>query len=562
MGEGGAGKAKKCESACQQKASLPIPRNALEGKSLVEVEFRAGWASVRTAVPEGTPFLDALKKAVDENGGKMVLKWHPELKAHEIVYLEMKGMALAKTTEEGIHFFLGKAGIPIIAGRDGSIGFPNGMETEVRQNANIFTIGMEKSNANPANIRELGGMYAQHGGLSISEGAMKAIAASHGGFREGETRLCGKVLVLDKECGRLFSISEFLIDEKEGSAFMRRAARERRLEGLVLPLAKGRDFFQMDGSEAKIPYLFIRLFDGSVEGELKVRYGPFPSPKAPALTNGAMKIEMAETPPGDEFGGIGGIVHAGMNSLGGGMPGNGWKGSDFCGGKPVETAADAQPMQRARGRKLGGLLPMEEPAVKSPKDAAPASEWKCQPFSVKIDAAAINKAWREPKTYKSKVIEGKAGKIRMGQAKGRGYGKEKGGNGKAEAQQNPFTQKKRRGADLPAPPAKAHKKSMQRAHPKGKEEGKKVCLLQHKGGWPAPKARKLPRGKAAFRAARKAQQERGVFEPPKEREKKRKTPQQEKNPKRRLPEPLLLRMLGVYGVKKFRARKGKRKRKQ
>ncbi|HID73095.1 TPA: hypothetical protein EYP38_04085, partial [Candidatus Micrarchaeota archaeon] len=178
-----------------------------------------------TLISDGATAQQVLAKIAKENGGGVAKFYNKKLGAHEIVAIkigdhllvkddpklvmqsdfsqfdnpgQMKVMALeaAGKSKGGLHFFLGENGIPMAAGKDGELLFPNADELRLSGQSHTIFISVVDYNANPMSINDLNDMYREQGGLKISDAARQQlehtrpgkldedeIAKSHGGMR-------------------------------------------------------------------------------------------------------------------------------------------------------------------------------------------------------------------------------------------------------------------------------------------------------------------------------------------------------------------------------------------
>ncbi|MFZ5501885.1 MAG: hypothetical protein ACOY58_08265, partial [Candidatus Micrarchaeota archaeon] len=275
----------------------------------VEIEGRLFHAFV----PQGTKFEQALDRIISKYGGGVAKLKYESMEGKEIVAVmigdrcmvkgepdkvakadfsafgesasAMREIAVehARSSRGGIHFFAGAGGIPIAAGKDGEVAFLNASEVEVGKDNRFFSVRQVDYDKDPKRISELGEGYisvtdkargAMAGGLSQDD-----LASSHGGLRSEKLMLPeSKILIFDINTQQVSTLAEFaspetgfkapqfvptMIAPQPQSAFTN--------VGIVFPTPRVDIHLPMDGSPSRIPYLFVKVFDGKLEDALNYK---------------------------------------------------------------------------------------------------------------------------------------------------------------------------------------------------------------------------------------------------------------------------------------------------
>jgi len=242
-------------------------------RPLVRFSVDIGERKFTTYVEEGTKLIDALKQLARETGGYVLLKHYEEMNASEIVAIKLGGLYLVKgdmkavdgadfqgvpdagaerealhreqertlgglgegKSEFGIHFWVGKDGIPmaILDGAKGpgleekGIAFPNAFELEVRSGMTSFRFGLVDETFNPLNLAQMNERYQGQGGLRLSQGTRDLLfgnderllreaarrplaekaAAAHGDSRS-QAILPDTTVILNMNTGEIFTETE------------------------------------------------------------------------------------------------------------------------------------------------------------------------------------------------------------------------------------------------------------------------------------------------------------------------------------------------------------------
>ncbi|MFH0738012.1 MAG: hypothetical protein V1827_05830, partial [Candidatus Micrarchaeota archaeon] len=291
------------------RAATPFLR--LFGKEMASVE--AEGKTFYALVDKGTKFEGALDRMIAKYGGGIATLKYDDMEGREIVAVmigdrcivkgepdkvaradfssfgenagAMRDFAIARSRDSkgGIHFFVGKNGIPIAVGAGGEVIFPNASEVEVGSSTSFFSIRLVDYEVDPRSMSELG-----NGSLAVSRGASSVIAEglskdemakSHGGVRSEKLMLThSKLLIYDMLSDRVATASEYangapetgfkapqfdtLIPVKEtgGAPFSN--------VGIVYATKTHAISLPMDGSTAKVPYSYVKVFDGTIQEAL------------------------------------------------------------------------------------------------------------------------------------------------------------------------------------------------------------------------------------------------------------------------------------------------------
>ena len=255
-----------------------------------------------TAIREGASADELIAKVARENGGGVAKVYYPEFKTWEIVAVKIgdvflvkgdpkkvseadfsnfpdaasvrrRAMAAASHSDGGIHFSLGQSGIPLAMTAEQGIVFPNAEELRVRKETSSIALWMTAANANPVELKDLERAYSAGGGLRISEDAQKRIASAHEGVRSEKLLLHDNLLVLDKESGEIRTASEYADRiSVEGFVAPQFQVPAYTSVGLAMPSEQGIIIAPMDASPFRIPYLFVKVFDGRLADHVSVQF--------------------------------------------------------------------------------------------------------------------------------------------------------------------------------------------------------------------------------------------------------------------------------------------------
>ena len=255
-----------------------------------------------TAIREGASAEELIEKVARENGGGVAKVYYPEFKTWEIVAVRVgdvflvkgdpkkvaeadfsnfkdaaavrrRAMAVASHSDGGIHFSLGQSGIPLAMTAEQGIVFPNAQELRVSRETSSIALWMTAANANPVELKDLERAYSAGGGLRISEDAQKRIVSAHEGVRSEKLLLHDNLLVLDKESGEIRTASEYADRIRvEGFAAPQFQTPTYTSVGLAMPSEQGVIVAPMDASPFRIPYLFVKVFDGRLVDHVSVQF--------------------------------------------------------------------------------------------------------------------------------------------------------------------------------------------------------------------------------------------------------------------------------------------------
>jgi hypothetical protein len=290
--------------------------NAFRSRQLVEASVELLGRTYRTSIREGASAEDLIEKIAKENDGGVARVYYPEFRTWEIVAVKIGDQVLVKgdpakvadadfsqfsdagrfraaalraasNSEGGIHFSIGKNGIPLAIMDNQEIAFPNAEELRIGKNTNNISLWMTSVNVNPLSLADLSQAYSSCGGLEVSRDALRKIEESHGGTRSDKLLLEDNILVLNKDTGEIFTASQF-------SAAVPSS----------LPCASS-DFFQnysirsditpaqsqsYDGNPLRNPYFTVKTFDGQLREHLRIQMNAIAeSPKLEALPTAPAK---------------------------------------------------------------------------------------------------------------------------------------------------------------------------------------------------------------------------------------------------------------------------------
>jgi hypothetical protein len=274
-----------------------------------------------TLIHDGASAERVIESIARENGGGVAKVSNKELNAMEIVAVKigrnllvkgepdkvadadfsqfdnagrMRKSALkaSKESKGGIHFFLGERGVPLAVNESGELMFPNANEFCIMgAEAGTIHIDLVDYNADPLTLRDLNGMYSDKGGIRFSQMARELVLTNfqekdliegHGGVRSEKLMLADtSVLIFDIEGGEMKTVREhsgkaegFMAPQFDVSI---QSANDPSMKmpafynvGLLLPTHLGPMLIPMDGSAVKVPYLFVKVFDGRAEDAVKV----------------------------------------------------------------------------------------------------------------------------------------------------------------------------------------------------------------------------------------------------------------------------------------------------
>ncbi|MFN7991333.1 MAG: hypothetical protein U0R44_04210 [Candidatus Micrarchaeia archaeon] len=286
-------------------APIPIAASrerqpAFSRRNIVEASVSLMGRQFRTSIREGASAEELIEKVAKENGGGVARVFYPEFNTWEIVAVKIGDRILVKDSPEkvagadfsqfgdpdqmrraavaashrssgGIHFSLGSSGIPIAVTAGQEIVFPNAEELRVGRNTRDIALWMTEFNANPLSLADLGRGYA--GGVSLSEEARRRIEESHGGMRSEKLMLEENLLVLNKDTGQILTASQFAADQRPAPDLQFISARP--IQDCPPAFVAG---LPMDGMMMKLPYFFIKTFDGAVSDLISVRFNPLIQP--------------------------------------------------------------------------------------------------------------------------------------------------------------------------------------------------------------------------------------------------------------------------------------------
>lgn len=284
---------------------------------LVKSSITINGRKFTTMIHEGASAEELIAKVAKENGGGVAKVYYPEFKTHEIVAVKigdqmivkgdpakvgegdfsefdnsdsvrMAAVAASSSSKGGIHFFVGQDGIPMAAAENQGIVFPNAQELRVNTNINSLSLAVVDYNVDPNSIRDINRLYKR--GARISRAAKEEIEQSHGGVRSEKLMLPDtSVLILSRESGDIRTASEFA-SKFNAEGFIFKPPSDNQLaiptqvqSGLRLPTDLGVMHIPLDGSSFRIPYLYVKVFDGKLTDAIKMG-APIPEPAPSALT--------------------------------------------------------------------------------------------------------------------------------------------------------------------------------------------------------------------------------------------------------------------------------------
>ncbi len=262
-------------NATHASARQNLPR--IRPPALVEASLTILNRTFTTQIREGASAEQLIEQIARENGGEVLKKYYPEFKTWEITSVRIGDVALVKSTESGIHFSLGEAGIPITVTEGEGIVFPNAEEMRIGKNTRNIALWTTSANFDPGSIRDLDDIYGTKGGITLSADARDEVSKAHGGIRSGgNIVLEDNILVLNKDTGEVLTVSQH-------------AARESVQPQPALPLVPAmapqapfpgpnpeppRLSLPDDGSRFRVPCLNICIFDGRLADQVKIQFNP------------------------------------------------------------------------------------------------------------------------------------------------------------------------------------------------------------------------------------------------------------------------------------------------
>ncbi len=258
------------------------PPLRLSGRHMVDGSVNFLGRTLRTVIHEGATVNELIEKAVKDNGGRIEKKFYPQFGTWEITSIEIDGLCLRKDVKGGLHFYIGPSGIPFAKMQDEHIVFPNGEELKVGFGTNNIYLDKTNDNFNPEKKEDFNSRYA--GGVretdaarrepgKSAEDAKKEAQQSHGGARSEKLLLPKNLLIIDKETGEICLISEHAA-KAEGFAAPQFQTPEYTSVGLTMSSGAGTIAVPMDGSSTRVPYLFVKTFDGMITDHISVRFNP------------------------------------------------------------------------------------------------------------------------------------------------------------------------------------------------------------------------------------------------------------------------------------------------
>jgi len=277
--------------------------SALLRRQMIDASVTLHGLRFTTTIREGASAEELIEKVAKENGGGVARVYYPEFRTWEIVAVKIgdlllvkgdrkkvaeadfsqfpdsmrrEAMAAASRSDGGIHFSLGSSGIPMaMAGEE--IVFPNAEELRVRKETSSIALWMTAANVNPVDLNDLARVYSASGGIRVSPDAKKQIEVAHGGVRSEKLLLEDNILVLDKDTGEIRTASEYADKIKvEGFAAPQFQTSSYTSVGLAMHCENGLIALPMDGSAHKVPYLFVKTFDGKIADHVLVQFNPLP----------------------------------------------------------------------------------------------------------------------------------------------------------------------------------------------------------------------------------------------------------------------------------------------
>ncbi|HSB46729.1 MAG TPA: hypothetical protein VLD37_01860 [Candidatus Bilamarchaeum sp.] len=299
-------------------------QDAFRGRQLVEASVEMLGRTYRTNIREGASAEDLIEKIAKENDGGVAKVYYPEFRTWEIVAVKIgdqvmvkdspekvakadfsqfpdpgfRSMAIraAASSEGGIHFSIGKSGIPLAIMDNEEIVFPNAEELRIGRNTSSISLWMTSVNVNPASVAELSQVYSPSGGLQVSRDALKKIEESHGGTRSDKLFLDDNILVLNKDTGEIFTASQLSAppSAQPGASFGF-ALQDYSIRSDIAPAPSA--LHNYDGSQVRNPYLAMRAFDGQLREHLRVQINAIPEQKTAAGSSEMPKGHASSKPP-------------------------------------------------------------------------------------------------------------------------------------------------------------------------------------------------------------------------------------------------------------------------
>jgi hypothetical protein len=251
------------------------PQNNPSGfrsRNLVEASVTVMGKVYRTSIREGATADNLIEKIAKENDGWVSKKFYPEFNTSEIIAVKIGGQLLVKSTEAGIHFSLGPAGIPMAVTAKQGIVFPNAEELRIGKLTSNIALWTTGSNLDFSNLGGLSRHYSGSGGIKLSADALKKVSAAHGGSRSEKLLKEDNILVLNKDTGEILTAAQ--------NAHAPELFPSIQCESIFQvsnPAVQQNDGFTMnDASIFQIQYLTVRPFEGRFMDLVKVQYKPLP----------------------------------------------------------------------------------------------------------------------------------------------------------------------------------------------------------------------------------------------------------------------------------------------
>jgi len=286
-------------------ASFEPRLSRFRAANLVEASVTMLGRTFTTSIREGATTNELIEKVARENGGEVTKKYYPELKTWEITSVRIGDAVLVKSSESGIHFSLGEAGIPMAVNKKQVIMFLNAEELRIGWNTRNIALWTTSANFDPGNIADIDRMYSSRGGAVLSKDARDEISKAHGGVRSGNGVLLEEnILVLNKDTGEILTVSQHAAREPESIMFSAGpvpaslASFSSTSSSMPATFTDARtseheptarydpalfDAFRSRMNDASS--LIIKTFDGSIADSVTVRFNPFSQDeRGPALS--------------------------------------------------------------------------------------------------------------------------------------------------------------------------------------------------------------------------------------------------------------------------------------
>ena len=270
---------------------------------LLEFSIDVGDRTFKTMMTEGSSFDSILRQVVRENKGYLLEIDYPGL-GKETVGIKIGDVFLidgdpskvakadfskfddpARTQAEalaasmgclgkgGVHGWADENGIPIAVSQDGKIMFLNFKEMKGDKALKRFKLSNEPSTFDPLTVDTLQNGKKENQSMADELFKKRSGGGGHAGERDKDVTLENAVvMIFDKNDGSLLSPEDFASKiRQQGFAAPQISLPNMTSVGLAIDTKNGIIALPMDGSLARIPYMFVRMFDAGMKEFLDSR---------------------------------------------------------------------------------------------------------------------------------------------------------------------------------------------------------------------------------------------------------------------------------------------------